>query len=291
MPVNQTRSRMRDRNDLINRPEFLSLNQPLRNSNEARGTARRPSSLKRQPSQQQQQQPQNVQQEPLENNIEDRKESVKLPEEDCIQLNPSFKGIAMNSLLAIDICMSKRLGVCAYSHSSWGGMRSMVNLLAITGHGIPWIVGTIICLTRSNTMAGQEVLVNLLLALLLDVMTVAGMQKLVKRKGPWEMTPGLFDYIAMDIYSFPAAHASRAAMVSKFLLSHLVLAVPLRILLVLWAFLAGMSRIVLGRHHLTDVGCGFALGYLHFNLVEMVWLPSNTCQTLISIGTLSWIPF
>ncbi|CAB1321439.1 unnamed protein product [Coregonus sp. 'balchen'] len=122
-------------------------------------------------------------------------------------------------------------------------------------------------------------------------MTVAGMQKLVKRKGPWEMTPGLFDYIAMDIYSFPAAHASRAAMVSKFLLSHLVLAVPLRILLVLWAFLAGMSRIVLGRHHLTDVGCGFALGYLHFNLVEMVWLPSNTCQTLISIGTLSWIPF
>ncbi|KAM9464803.1 inactive phospholipid phosphatase 7-like [Salvelinus alpinus] len=290
MPVNQTRSRMRDQNDPINRPEFMSLNQPLRNSNEARGTLRRPGSLKRQPCQQQQQQPQNVQQEPLENSTEDRRESVKLPEEDCIQLNPSFKGIAMNSLMAIDICMSKRLGVCAYAHSSWGSVRSMVNLLAFTGHGIPWIIGTIICLTRSNTMAGQEVLVNLLLALLLDVMTVAGMQKLVKRKGPWEMTPGLFDYIAMDIYSFPAAHASRAAMVSKFLLSHLVLAVPLRILLVLWAFLAGMSRVLLGRHHLTDVGFGFALGYLHFNLVEMVWLPSNTCQTLISIGKLSWIP-
>lgn len=164
MPINPTRSRIRDRNDPINRPEFMSLNQPLRNSNEPRGTLRRPGSLKRQSSQQQQQQqPQNVQQEPLENNTEDRRESVKLPEEDCIQLNPSFKGIAMNSLLAIDICMSKRLGVCAYSHSSWGSVRSMVNLLAITGHGIPWIVGTIICLTRSNTMAGQEVLVNLLL--------------------------------------------------------------------------------------------------------------------------------
>lgn len=39
----------------------------------------------------------------------------------------------------------------------------MVTLLALTGHGITWIVGTIVCLTRSNTLAGQEVLVNLLL--------------------------------------------------------------------------------------------------------------------------------
>lgn len=121
-------------------------------------------------------------------------------------------------------------------------------------------------------------------------MTVAGMQKLVKRKGPWEMAPSFLDYLAMDIYSFPAAHASRAVMVSKFLLAHLVLAVPLRILLVLWAVLVGMSRVLLGRHHLTDVGCGFALGFLHYSLVEMVWLSSNTCQTLISIGTFNWSP-
>uniref|UniRef100_A0A3Q3VVT0 Phosphatidic acid phosphatase type 2/haloperoxidase domain-containing protein n=1 Tax=Mola mola TaxID=94237 RepID=A0A3Q3VVT0_MOLML len=208
-----------------------------------------------------------------------------------MQLNPSFKGIAMSSLLAIDICLSKRMGVCAYTSSSWGGCRSMVALLALTGHGLTWIVGTIVCLTRSNTLAGQEVLVNLLLALILDVMTVAGVQRLVKRRGPWEMTPGFLDCIAMDVYSFPAAHASRAAMVSKFLLSHLVLAVPLRILLVLWAFLVGMSRVLLGKHHLTDMVCGFALGMLHFSLMETVWLSSSTCQTLISISTLSWSPF
>ncbi len=62
-------------------------------------------------------------------------------------------------------------------------------------------------------------------ALILDLMTVAGMQKLVKRRGPWDFPPGFLDYIAMDTYSFPAAHASRAIMVSKFLLNHLVLAV------------------------------------------------------------------
>lgn len=122
-------------------------------------------------------------------------------------------------------------------------------------------------------------------------MTVAGVQKLVKRKGPREMNPGFMDYVAMDVYSFPAAHASRAAMVSKFLLSHLVLAMPLRILLILWAFLVGLSRVLLGKHHLTDIACGFALGLLHFSLVETVWLSSTACQTLISIGTLSWSPF
>lgn len=127
-------------------------------------------------------------------------------------------------------------------------------------------------------------------ALLVDVMTVAGVQRLVKRKGPWEMTPGFLDCMAMDVYSFPAAHASRAAMVSKFLLSHLVMAVPLRILLVLWAFLVGLSRVLLGRHHLTDMVCGFALGMFHFSLMETVWLSSSTCQTLISISTLSWSP-
>ncbi|XP_020313721.1 inactive phospholipid phosphatase 7 [Oncorhynchus kisutch] len=284
--IPSSRSRTRDRNNVLSRPEFMSLNQPLRCVNsETRGTARRPAQPKHQASQ-----PCDPQ-EPTDSANKDRKEPAKLPDEDCIQLNPSFKGIAMSSLLAIDICLSKRLGVCAYTSSSWGSVRSMITLLALTGHGITWIFGTIVCLTRSNTLAGQEVLVNLLLALLLDIMTVAGVQKLIKRKGPWEMTPGFLDYCAMDVYSFPAAHASRAAMVSKFLLSHLVLAVPLRILLVLWAFLVGMSRVLLGRHHLTDMACGFALGMLHFSLVETVWLSSSACQTLISIGTLSWSPF
>uniref|UniRef100_UPI0037E8F358 inactive phospholipid phosphatase 7-like isoform X2 n=1 Tax=Semicossyphus pulcher TaxID=241346 RepID=UPI0037E8F358 len=269
MPGSQARSRARDRNNVLNRPEFLSLNQPPRReqgSGEGRGSGGPRRAAFRQQSQQ-----------------ED-------PGEDCMQLNPSFRGIAINSLLAIDISLSKRLGVCAGVQGSGAPLRSMVTLLALTGHALPWLLGTLICLWMSNTMAGQEVLVNLLLALILDLMTVAGMQKLVKRRGPWDFPPGFLDYIAMDMYSFPAAHASRAVMVSKFLLNHLVLAVPLRILLYLWALLVGVSRVLLGKHHLSDVGCGFALGFLHFNLVESVWLDSATCQTLISIGTLRWTP-
>lgn len=150
MPASQPRSRARDRNNVLNRAEFLSLNQPLKGNQEGRSSSRKLSGqagAAAGPS----------------TGPKERRQSQQLPEEDCMQLNPSFKGIAFNSLLAIDICMSKRLGVCASRASSWGGARSMINLLGITGHGIPWIAGTLICLVKSSTLAGQEVLMNLLL--------------------------------------------------------------------------------------------------------------------------------
>lgn len=87
---------------------------------------------------------------------------------------------------------------------------------------------------------------------------------------------------------FNVVHQSVLVLVD--LIQTVVLQVPLRILLYLWAFLVGVSRVLLGKHHLSDVGCGFALGFLHFSLVESVWLDSATCQTLVSIGTLRWTP-
>ncbi|KAM4615850.1 inactive phospholipid phosphatase 7-like [Polymixia lowei] len=296
MPASQGRSRPKDRNNVLNRPEFLSLNQPLRQHGpgEQRGGSggRRASSLRQQHSLNQQEDgAMRGVREPQEGGGGAEggvKEASRLPEQDCMQLNPSLGGIALSSLLAIDISLSKRMGVCARPQAPWASLRSMVSLLAFTGHALPWICGALICISRSYTLAGQEVLVNLLLALVLDMVTIGGMQKLVKRRGPWDFPPGFLDYIAMDTYSFPAAHASRAAMVSKFLLNHLVLAVPLRILLYLWAVLVAVSRVLLGKHHLSDVGCGFALGFLHFSLVETVWLDSTTCQNLISISTLDW---
>ncbi|XP_065428494.1 inactive phospholipid phosphatase 7 isoform X2 [Chrysemys picta bellii] len=151
MPASQSRARARERNNVLNRAEFLSLNQPMKGNQETRSSSRKQGSQSGLA--------------PTQNEgTKERRQSQQLPEEDCMQLNPSFKGIAFNSLLAIDICMSKRLGVCASRASSWGSARSMITLIGITGHGVPWIGGTLICLVKSSTLAGQEVLMNLLLA-------------------------------------------------------------------------------------------------------------------------------
>ncbi|KAK7174072.1 hypothetical protein R3I93_003792 [Phoxinus phoxinus] len=265
MPLNPIRARAKDRGvstSALGRPEFLSLNSPPRNHSRAwrrSGASRSP----------QNQASENTHAEP--------------PDEDCMLLNPSFRGIAVSSLLAVDICLSKRLSVCVQAESPWSSVRSGVTLLALTGHGVTWVCGTLVCLSQSHTPAGQELLINLLIALVLDLLTVAGVQKLVRRKGPWASGPGL-----LHTHSFPAGPASRAALVSRFLLSHLDLAVPLRVLLVLWAGLSGLSRVLLGQNHLSDVSCGFALGFLHSGLMETVWVPSSACQTLLSIGSFSW---
>ncbi|XP_043928629.1 phospholipid phosphatase 6 [Protopterus annectens] len=200
----------------------------------------------------------------------------QLPEQDCIKLNPSFIGIFASSLLAVDLWMSKKLGVCAGENSSWGSVRPIMKLLEISGHGIPWIACTVYCLFKSDSSAGQEVMLNLLFALILDLILVGVLKALVRRRRPSHNKMDMFVTLSVDKYSFPSGHATRAAMGARFFLNHLVLAIPVRILIVLWAFVLGISRVMLGRHNVTDVVCGFFIGYLQYSLVEYLWLSPST---------------
>lgn len=202
------------------------------------------------------------------------------PEDARMNLNPSFLGIALRSLLAIDLWLSKKLGVCAGESSAWGSVRPLMKLLEISGHGIPWLLGTLYCLLRSDSWAGREVLMNLLFALLLDLLLVAVIKGLVRRRRPAHNQKDMFFTLSVDRYSFPSGHATRAALVSRFILNHLVLAIPLRVLVVLWAFVLGLSRVMLGRHNVTDVAFGFFLGYMQYSIVDYCWLSPHNVPVL-----------
>ncbi|XP_060686141.1 polyisoprenoid diphosphate/phosphate phosphohydrolase PLPP6 [Hemiscyllium ocellatum] len=205
------------------------------------------------------------------------------PEEDCMKLNPSLLGIALRSLLAIDLWLSKRLGVCATEDSAWGSARPIMKLIEVSGHGIPWIGGTLYCLCKSDSTAGHEVLLNLLLALILDLILVGIVKSLVRRRRPSHNKMDMFATFSVDRYSFPSGHATRAALGGRFFLNHLVLAIPLRILIVLWVCIVGLSRVMLGRHNVTDVVCGFIMGYLQYSLVEYMWLSPSNLQTFLRL--------
>ncbi|KAL2089351.1 hypothetical protein ACEWY4_014039 [Coilia grayii] len=205
----------------------------------------------------------------------------QLPEEDCMRLNPSIVGITLSSLLAMDLWLSKRLGVCACEDSSWGSMRPLMKLIEISGHGIPWLAGTAYCLYKSDSTAGQEVMLNLLMALVLDLILVGVVKAVVRRRRPAHNRMDMFATFSVDGYSFPSGHATRAAMCARFLLAHLVLAAPLRVLVLLWAVLVGFSRVLLGRHHVTDVAFGFGMGYCQYNLVEVLWMSPAILHGLI----------
>uniref|UniRef100_A0A8C4IZM4 Polyisoprenoid diphosphate/phosphate phosphohydrolase PLPP6 n=1 Tax=Dromaius novaehollandiae TaxID=8790 RepID=A0A8C4IZM4_DRONO len=205
------------------------------------------------------------------------------PLEDCMRLNPSFAGIALRSLLAVDLWASKRLGVCAAEGSAWGGARPLMKVVEVSGHGLPWLLGTAYGLCQSDSAATREVLLNLLFALLLDLVLVAVVKGLVKRRRPTHNKMDMFVTISVDKYSFPSGHATRAALVCRFVLHHLVLAVPLRVLVVLWALIVGISRVMLGRHNVTDVLFGLFLGYALYSVVEYCWLSPLSAPALFAL--------
>ncbi|KFP90664.1 Presqualene diphosphate phosphatase, partial [Apaloderma vittatum] len=203
---------------------------------------------------------------------------------DCMKLNPSFLGIALSSLLAIDLWASKRLGVCAGEDSAWGSARPLMKVIEVSGHGIPWLLGTF-CGGGAPKKTQPTMLTHCycLLALLLDLVLVAAVKGLVKRRRPTHNKMDMFVTISVDKYSFPSGHATRAALVCRFILRHLVLAVPLRVLVVLWALIVSISRVMLGRHNMTDVLFGLLLGYMLYSVVEYCWLSPLSAPALFAL--------
>lgn len=131
-----------------------------------------------------------------------------------------------------------------------------------------------------------DILSLFLSALVLDLVLVTIVKAMVRRRRPAHNRMDMFATFSVDRYSFPSGHSTRAAMCARFLLAHLVLAAPLRVLVMLWAVFVGLSRVLLGRHNVTDVAFGFFMGYCQYNLVEVLWLSPATLYSMM--GQLEW---
>lgn len=55
-------------------------------------------------------------------------------------------------LLASNLWLSKQLEVCVFEDSSCGSILHLVRLVEITGHSVPWFIGTLYCLLHSETI-------------------------------------------------------------------------------------------------------------------------------------------
>ncbi|XP_046882995.1 phospholipid phosphatase 6-like [Hypomesus transpacificus] len=207
--------------------------------------------------------------------------SVAQTEDFSVSLNQSIFVITFRLFLAIDLWLSKRLGVCACEDSSWGSIRPLVRLVELSGHAIPWFIGTMYCLLRSETVTEQEMMLNLVLALLLDLALVRITKTLFHRRRPVQNRSDMFTTYFEERYSFPSGHATRAAMCARFLAAQLVGTAPMRALVLAWAAMVGLSRLLLARHYVTDVSFGLAMGYCQYSLVERLWVSWGCLQDLL----------
>lgn len=80
-----------------------------------------------------------------------------------VSLSQSLFTITLRFLLAVDLWLSKRLGVCASEESPWGSIRPLVRLVEFSGHVVPWFIGTVYTLLGGETVAEQEIMLNLAL--------------------------------------------------------------------------------------------------------------------------------
>ncbi|XP_068557937.1 polyisoprenoid diphosphate/phosphate phosphohydrolase PLPP6-like [Cebidichthys violaceus] len=203
------------------------------------------------------------------------------PEDFSVSLSQPIFTITLRFLLAIDLWLSKRLGVCACEESPWGSLRPLVRLVEFSGHVIPWLIGTVYSLLRGESVAGQEIMLNLALALLLDLLLVRVVKTLVRRRRPSQNRSDILSTYFVERYSFPSGHATRAAMCARFLLARLVDTASMRGLVVGWAALVSLSRLLLARQYVTDVGFGLAMGYCQYTIVERLWVTWDCLQDLL----------
>lgn len=188
-------------------------------------------------------------------------------------------GGLIDKLHNLDITLSRNLSFCADKTS--GRWRTLMIILEISGHGVPWIAGTVMSILIFSDLK-QEFACNLLLALILDLAVVGTLKVTVRRRRPVYNEKDMFATVSVDNYSFPSGHSTRVAMVAG-LFSAFLSYDFWRILIGFWALCVSASRVILGRHHVSDVLCGIAIGLLQAWTVYAMWLPNGACQELLTL--------
>ena len=179
-------------------------------------------------------------------------------------------------LLTIDNRLTKLLALCSNPVSRVGQLLQTLCLtLEISGHGVPWfmlsgvlLVGSLITDQRFMWVYG----VDLLALLVLDIILVAPLKLIFKRpRPPFNRGAVLFSVSAVDSFSFPSGHTSRAVAIAAFF----CYIPPFNVwthLWYVWAGVVAVSRIMLGRHHVLDVFAGAIAGLFVFELIRQTCL-------------------
>ncbi|XP_068692084.1 polyisoprenoid diphosphate/phosphate phosphohydrolase PLPP6-like [Montipora foliosa] len=186
----------------------------------------------------------------------------------------------VDCLYRFDIFLSNKLSVCADKNS--GSWRTLMVILEYTGHGIPWTAAALFVIFAFSDTAEQEFACNLLLALSMDLAIVSCLKAVVRRERPVNNVKDMFATVSVDHYSFPSGHSSRSAMVAG-LFAVFLAAKVWSLFIGCWAVCVSASRVILGRHHLSDVLCGVVIGLLQSWVICALWIPYTSWQQLSTL--------
>jgi len=115
-----------------------------------------------------------------------------------------------------------------------------------------------------------------------DIVLIVLTKAVVRRQRPAENAQDMMT-ISVDVYSFPSGHASRAFMLVTFLVMHFHVSVMWLCFAWVWAVSVAVSRVLLGRHHVSDVAAGTVLGCIECHVASCcnLWLSPDLCEYII----------
>lgn len=184
-----------------------------------------------------------------------------------------------SSILKLDLYLSKLCSIKRHDDSLGKRfVRGMLKLLEYSGHGIPWLIFTVYMICQSSKKKSWIFFCNLLMALIIDLVVVGLLKVIVRRPRPKYNVDDMFATVSIDKHSFPSGHSTRVTMVALLFTHYWSERWCIR-LGFMWAGLVATSRVVLGRHHITDVCGGVIIGYLQYCLILQCWLTHKTLTT------------
>lgn len=182
----------------------------------------------------------------------------------------------MEQLLYLDEQLTLTFGLCARPVTTLQRLlKGCCMCLELSGHGVPWFMlsGILLILhyvTGNNTYFTYGV--NLFFVLVMDILVVAPIKLIFKRSRPSVNYGDIpLSMTSVDRYAFPSGHASRCVALAAYfcymppfyLRTHLWY---------IWALLVSLSRVIIGRHHISDVGAGMLAGLFIFESVRRLGL-------------------
>lgn len=191
---------------------------------------------------------------------------------------------AWSRFLKFDKDISRSMSICCDASSKHFGkrcLRIIMMLLEVSGHGIPWLAMAAY-FAYTSPMATREFSSNLLIALLFDLVVVGTFKIIVQRKRPDYNVDDMVATVQVDKFSFPSGHTTRgiltAILLSRFIISNVLVAV-----IHVWALVLALSRVVLGRHHITDVAAGYLIGIWEAVVIlDYIWIDNIKIDYLLN---------
>lgn len=150
-------------------------------------------------------------------------------------------------------------------------LKLLCHTLEMSGHGVPWfmVCGTVLALYLATGEAMFWIYsLNLLSILVADIAFVAPIKLFFQRPRP-QINKGSIplSLSSIDSYAFPSGHASRCVALA----AYFCYMPPFHLrthLWYMWALVVSLSRVLLGRHHVTDVVAGVLSGLVVFELLR-----------------------